>query len=66
MKLTSSQSEAMALRRESQRLVRGFKQDALLIDYLSTHTGDISDTQLEHVLALQEQVRVLELESEVD
>ncbi len=66
MKSTSSLSEAMALRRECQRLVRGFKQNALLIDYLSTHTEDISDTQLEHVLALQEQVRVLELESEAD
>ncbi len=66
MKSTSSLSEDMVHQRESQKLVQGFKQDALLIDFLSSHTGDISDTQLEHVLALSEQLRVLELESEAD
>ncbi len=57
-------AQEASAREEFQRLEQAFKRDALLIDLVNSHTGDISDMQLEHALALQEQLRELELESE--
>ncbi len=48
----------------SRRLVQVYKPAGLLIEHPNSPIKDISDMQLEHALALQEQVQELELESE--
>ncbi len=66
MKLTSSLSEDLDLQRESQKSEREFKPEDLDINWVNGPMLGISDMQLNHHLALQEQVRALESESEAD